>query len=51
LPAPASLDKLYRSIGRFSDAHAVLAPGLEGFSQTPGMPEIAEAISLTERLV
>ena len=28
------------------DAHAVLAPALEGFSSTPEMPEIAEAEAL-----
>jgi tetratricopeptide (TPR) repeat protein len=38
-----ALAKLYQSIGRPIDAHAVLGPTLEGFSMTPEMPEIAEA--------
>jgi tetratricopeptide (TPR) repeat protein len=38
-----ALAKLYQSIGRPIDAHAVLRPALEGFSTTPEMPEIAEA--------
>ena len=42
----ASLAKLYQSTGRPADAHAVLAPALEGFSPTPEMPEIAEAQAL-----
>ena len=32
------------------DAHAVLAPALEGFSPTPEMPEIAEAQALLAEL-
>ena len=43
LQAALSLAKLYQSTGRPLDAHAVLAPALEGFSPTPEMPEIAEA--------
>ena len=46
---PASvlaLAKLYQSTGRPVEAHAVLAPALEGFSPTPEMPEIAEAQAL-----
>ena len=50
LRAALSLAKLYQSTARPADAHAVLAPALEGFSPTPEMPEIAEAISLIERL-
>jgi predicted ATPase len=50
LRAALSLAKLYQSIGRPADAHAVLAPALEGFSPTPEMPEIAEALALIERL-
>jgi predicted ATPase len=46
LRAATSLAKLYRSTGRLIEAHAVLAPALEGFSPTPEMPEIAEAQSL-----
>ena len=41
LRAALSLAKLYQSTGRPADAHAVLAPALEGFSPTPEMPEIA----------
>ena len=35
LRAALSLAKLYQSTGRPADAHAVLAPALEGFSPTP----------------
>jgi predicted ATPase len=50
LRAALSLAKLYQSTSRPADAHAVLAPVLEGFSPTPEMPEIAEAHALIERL-
>jgi len=50
LDAALPLAKLYQSAARPAEAHAVLAPALEGFSPTPEMPEIAEAISLIERL-
>ena len=46
LLAALSLAKLYQSTGRPAEAHAVLAPALEGFSPTPEMPEIAEAQAL-----
>ena len=46
LRAALSLAKLYQSTARPADAHAVLAPALEGFSPTPEMPEIAEAQAL-----
>ena len=46
LRAALSLAKLYQSIGRASDAHAVLAPALEGFSPTPEFPEIEQAQTL-----
>ncbi len=46
LRAALSLAKLYQSIGRAADAHAVLAPALAGFSPTPEFPEIAEAQAL-----
>ena len=49
LRAALSLAKLYQSTGRPADAHAVLAPALEGFSPTPEMPEIAEAQALLEQ--
>ena len=46
LRAALSLGKLYQSTGRAADAHAVLAPALEGFSPTPEFPEIEEAQAL-----
>ena len=46
LRAALSLAKLYRATERPAEAHAVLAPALEGFSPTPEMPEIAEAQAL-----
>ena len=46
LQAALALATLYQSNGRHADAHAVLAPALEGFSPTPEMPEIAEAQAL-----
>ena len=50
LRAALSLAKLYQSTGRAGDAHAVLAPALEGFSPTPEFPEIEEAHALLETL-
>jgi predicted ATPase len=50
LRAAVSLAKLYRSIGRAADAHAVLASALKGFSPTPEFPEIAEAQTLLSAL-
>jgi len=50
LRAALSLAKLYQLTDRPADAHAVLAPALEGFSPTPEMPEIAEAQALLSRL-
>jgi predicted ATPase len=50
LRAALSLAKLYQSTARPVDAHAVLAPALEGFSPTPEMPEIAEAQALLAAL-
>jgi hypothetical protein len=46
LRAALSLAKLRQMAGRPAEAHAVLAPALEGFSPTPEMPEIAEAQAL-----
>jgi tetratricopeptide (TPR) repeat protein len=46
LLASLSLAKLYQSTSRLAEAHAVLAPALDGFSPTPEMPEIAEAQAL-----
>ena len=50
LRAAFSLAKLYQSTGRPAEAHAVLAPALEGFAPTPEMPEIAEAQALLTAL-
>ena len=50
LQAALALAKLYQSTGRAADAHAVLAPALEGFAPTPEMPEIAEAQALLAAL-
>jgi predicted ATPase len=46
LRAALSLAKLYQSTGRPADAHAVLAPALEGFSPALEFPEIAKAQTL-----
>jgi predicted ATPase len=48
--AALSLAKLHQSTGRPADAHAVLAPALEGFAPTPEFPEIAEAQALLDTL-
>ena len=45
LRAALSLAKLYQSTARPADAHAVLAPALEGFAPTSEFPEIGEAVS------
>jgi hypothetical protein len=45
-----SLARLYQSTGRPAEAHAGLVAALAGFSPTPEMPEIAEAMSLSARL-
>jgi class 3 adenylate cyclase/tetratricopeptide (TPR) repeat protein len=50
LHAALALARLYQSTGRTSDAHAVLAPALEGFAPTPEMPEIGEAQALLAAL-
>ncbi len=50
LRAALALAKHYQSTARPTDAHAVLAPALEGFAPTPEMPEITEARALIERL-
>ena len=50
LRAALALAKLYQSTGRPADAHAVLAPALEGFAPTKEMPEIAEAQALLTAL-
>jgi tetratricopeptide (TPR) repeat protein len=50
LRAALSLAKLYQSTERPVEAHAVLAPSLEGFTPTPEMPVIAEAQALLATL-
>jgi predicted ATPase len=50
LRAALDLSKMFHAVGRNADAHAVLAPALEGFAPTPEMPEIAEALALMQRL-
>jgi predicted ATPase len=50
LRAALALAKLYQSTARVADAHAVLAPAIEGFSATPEFPEIAEAQTLLSAL-
>ena len=50
LRAALSLAKLYQSANRPADAHAVLAPALEGFAPTPEFPEITEAQALLDTL-
>jgi tetratricopeptide (TPR) repeat protein len=50
LQAALKLAKLYQSTGRPAEAHAVLAPALEGFAPTREMPEIAEAKALLSQL-
>jgi predicted ATPase len=41
-----SLAKLYRAANRDAEAHAVLAPAVEGFPPTRQFPELAEAQTL-----
>jgi hypothetical protein len=50
LRAALSLAKLYQSTGRAANAHAVLAPALEGFSPTPEFLAVAEAQVLLDTL-
>jgi predicted ATPase len=50
LRAALSVAKLYHSTSRPTDAHAVLASALKGFSPTPEFPEIAEAQTLLSAL-
>src|SRR5262249_50029080 len=50
LLASLALAKLYKSTARPAEAHAVLAPALEGFAPTPEMPEIEEAQALLAAL-
>jgi predicted ATPase len=48
--AALALAKLYQSTNRGADAHAVLAPALEGFAPTPEFPEIEQAQMLLAAL-
>jgi predicted ATPase len=50
LRAALDLARLYSSISRSADAHALLASALKGFSPTPEFPEIAEAQTLLTAL-
>jgi len=50
LRAALSLAKLYRAANRAADAHAVLAPAVEGFPPTEQFPELAEALTLLSAL-
>ena len=50
LRAALSLAKLYRAANRDADAHAVLAPAVEGFPPTQQFPELAEAQTLLSAL-
>ncbi|MDR3409299.1 MAG: winged helix-turn-helix domain-containing protein [Methylovirgula sp.] len=50
LAAAVPLAKLYQSINRPGDAHALLASALQGFSPTPEFPKIAEAQALLNAL-
>jgi predicted ATPase len=50
LRAALSLAKLYRATNRDVDAHAVLAPAIEGFPPTQQFPELAEAQTLLSAL-
>ena len=51
LRASLALAKLYWSTARPAEAHAILAPALDGFTPTSEMPEIAEAQALMATLV
>jgi hypothetical protein len=50
LMAAFALAKLLQSKGEPAEAHAVLAPALEGFGPTPLFPAIAEAQALLARV-
>jgi predicted ATPase len=50
LRAALARAKLYQSTNRAADAHAVLAPALQGFSPTPEFSEIEEAQALVATL-
>ena len=50
LRAALSLARLYRAANRDADAHAVLAPAVEGFTPTRQFPELADAQTLLSAL-
>ncbi len=50
LCAALDLARLYNSVSRSADAHALLAAALKGFSPTPDFPEIAESKGLLAAL-
>jgi predicted ATPase len=50
LSAALALAKLYCAASRDADAHAVLAPAIEGFPPTEQFPELAEAQALLSTL-
>jgi predicted ATPase len=50
LRAALGLTRLYRAANRDADAHAVLAPAVEGFPSTQQSPELAEAQALLSAL-
>jgi predicted ATPase len=50
LRAALSLAKLYRAANRDADAHAVLAPAVEGFPPTQQFPELTAAQALLPAL-
>jgi predicted ATPase len=50
LRAALALAKLYRAANRDADAHAVLAPAVEGFPPTQHFPELTEAQALLSAL-
>jgi predicted ATPase len=50
LRAALALAKLYRAANRDADAHAALAPAVEGFPSTQQFPELTEAQTLLSAL-
>jgi predicted ATPase len=50
LRAALALAKLYRSANRDADAHAVLAPAVEGFPPTQQFPELSDAQAVLSAL-
>ena len=50
LRAALSLGKLYHAVNRHGDAHAVLAPAVDGFPPTRQFPELTEAQTLLAAL-